>query len=109
MGARIIIGDCLEALRAMEPNTIDAVLTDPPYGLSAPPDVAEVLKAWTGQCTLQRRSLSDAVTVAVQRWMGPLRGSTPSVESEVAPARCSTHKRSRLQCSVERFFAYINR
>lgn len=47
VGARIIIGDCLETLRAMEPNTIDAVLTDPPYGLSAPPDVAEVLKAWT--------------------------------------------------------------
>ena len=47
MGARIITGDCLSILRSIHDDTIDAVLTDPPYGLSAPPDVAEVLKAWT--------------------------------------------------------------
>ena len=30
----IIHGDCLEVLRGMESNSVDAVVTDPPYGLS---------------------------------------------------------------------------
>ena len=29
----IICGDCLEVMRGMEPNSIDAIVTDPPYGL----------------------------------------------------------------------------
>ena len=29
----IIFGDCLEVMRGMEPNSVDAVVTDPPYGL----------------------------------------------------------------------------
>ena len=31
---RILTGDCLPLLRAMEPGSVDAVVTDPPYGLS---------------------------------------------------------------------------
>jgi DNA modification methylase len=31
---KLIIDDCMTALRAMEDNSIDAVVTDPPYGLS---------------------------------------------------------------------------
>lgn len=30
----IIHGDCLEEMRKMEPNSISAIVTDPPYGLS---------------------------------------------------------------------------
>lgn len=30
----IIHGDCLEKLKELEPNSVDAVVTDPPYGLS---------------------------------------------------------------------------
>lgn len=30
---RVIEGDCIEAMRAMEPESIDAVVTDPPYGI----------------------------------------------------------------------------
>lgn len=29
----IHLGDCLEVMRGMEPNSIDAIVTDPPYGL----------------------------------------------------------------------------
>lgn len=29
----IIIGDCLEVLRGMKPNSVDSCVTDPPYGL----------------------------------------------------------------------------
>ena len=44
----IIHGDCLEELKKLEDNSIDAVITDPPYGLSntRPQQVADVLKAW---------------------------------------------------------------
>ncbi len=39
-------GDCLEVLGKMADNSIDSVVTDPPYGLSSEPDPAEVMKAW---------------------------------------------------------------
>lgn len=44
----IIHGDCLEELKKLEDNSIDAVITDPPYGLSntKPAQVADVLTAW---------------------------------------------------------------
>lgn len=45
---RLHLGDCLDALRDMPDNSIDAVVTDPPYGLSAPPDIGAVLRAWLG-------------------------------------------------------------
>ena len=41
-------GDCLEVLRSLEDNSVDSVVTDPPYGLSntKPAQVADVLAAW---------------------------------------------------------------
>ena len=30
---KIVVNDCIEAMRAMEENSIDAIVTDPPYGL----------------------------------------------------------------------------
>ena len=44
----IIHGDCLEELKKLEDNSVDAVVCDPPYGLSntKPAQVADVLKAW---------------------------------------------------------------
>ena len=32
--ARVLHADCLDAMRAMEANSIDAIVTDPPYGLA---------------------------------------------------------------------------
>lgn len=45
----IIHGDSLEELRALEDESIDAVVTDPPYGLgnTSPAQVAECLKSWS--------------------------------------------------------------
>jgi len=40
------LGDNMAALQAMPDASIDVVITDPPYGLSAPPDMAAVLAAW---------------------------------------------------------------
>ena len=44
----IIHGDCLEELKKLEDNSVDAVICDPPYGLSntKPTQVADVLAAW---------------------------------------------------------------
>ena len=45
---KIIHGDCLEELKRLDDNSVDAVITDPPYGLSntKPQQVADVLAAW---------------------------------------------------------------
>ena len=44
----IIHGDCLEELKKLDDSSVDAVICDPPYGLSntKPQQVADVLKAW---------------------------------------------------------------
>src|SRR5699024_10333107 len=43
---KIINGDCLNVLKTMEDNSVDSVVTDPPYGLSKEPDINEVLSKW---------------------------------------------------------------
>src|SRR3990167_2935973 len=30
---KVVFGDCVKAMRKMEPESVDAVVTDPPYGL----------------------------------------------------------------------------
>ena len=44
--SKITVGDCLETLRSMPDESVDAVVTDPPYGLGREPDPREVLRAW---------------------------------------------------------------
>lgn len=44
--AFVLQGDCLERLREFPDNSIDSVVTDPPYGLSQQPDMVEVLRHW---------------------------------------------------------------
>lgn len=41
-------GDCLDVLRTLDDASVDAVVCDPPYGLSntKPAQVADVLAAW---------------------------------------------------------------
>ena len=40
------VGDCTEVLQTLPDESIDAIVCDPPYGLSREPDVAEVLTHW---------------------------------------------------------------
>jgi DNA modification methylase/transcriptional regulator with XRE-family HTH domain len=42
----IAIGDMRAQLAALPDESVDAVVTDPPYGLSSQPDMVEVLRAW---------------------------------------------------------------
>ena len=48
MSARILNADCLAALRDMPAASVDAVVTDPPYGLSntTPAQVADTITRW---------------------------------------------------------------
>jgi DNA modification methylase len=45
-GIELYVGDNREVLPDLEPESISAVCTDPPYGLSKEPDIAEVLTHW---------------------------------------------------------------
>ena len=43
----VINSECVQGMRDnIADNSIDAVVTDPPYGLSKEPDMNEVLKHW---------------------------------------------------------------
>jgi DNA modification methylase len=42
----ILKGDCLERLKELPDNSVDSVVTDPPYGLSKEPNIFEVLTKW---------------------------------------------------------------
>lgn len=48
MSARVLNADCLAALRDMPDASVDAIVTDPPYGLSntRPDQVAETITRW---------------------------------------------------------------
>jgi DNA modification methylase len=43
---RLYQGDALSVLATLPDNSVDAICTDPPYGLSKEPDIAEVLTHW---------------------------------------------------------------
>lgn len=42
----LLHGDCLEKLKELPDNSVDSVVTDPPYGLSKEPNITEVLTKW---------------------------------------------------------------
>lgn len=42
----VLKGECLDRLKELPDNSIDSVVTDPPYGLSKEPDIFEVLTKW---------------------------------------------------------------
>ena len=43
---KVLHGDCLYVLRSLPDNSVDSVVTDPPYGLSKEPNIREVLEKW---------------------------------------------------------------
>ena len=43
---QMICGDCLQVMPRLEAASVDAIVTDPPYGLSKEPDIREVLQHW---------------------------------------------------------------
>jgi DNA modification methylase len=48
--ARLILGEALEALRGLESGSVDAVVTDPPYGINTKSDGSGKLDPWADLC-----------------------------------------------------------
>ena len=46
MSWKVLQGDCMQQLEFQDDCSIDAVVTDPPYGLSKKPNTEEVLQNW---------------------------------------------------------------
>lgn len=46
MKIQVLQGDCLGILKTIPDNSVDAVVTDPPYGLGKEPDPVVVMQAW---------------------------------------------------------------
>lgn len=45
-GIVLYLGDCQDLLAEFPEHYFDSVITDPPYGLSQQPDIAQVMKHW---------------------------------------------------------------
>lgn len=43
---KLLLGNNLDLLRAMPDNSVDAIVTDPPYGLGKEPDALAMLRDW---------------------------------------------------------------
>src|SRR5690606_19548912 len=56
-GVTLFLGDCLDVMSTMPDNSVDAIVTDPPYGLSDNklPDMAEILQHWIAGDDYQHR------------------------------------------------------
>ena len=78
--AQIINGDCLEVMRAMPDNSVDAVVTDPPYGISF------MAKRW------------DYDVPQVDVWREALRVLKPGGHALIA---CGTRTQHRMVCNIE--------
>ena len=77
------LGDCLEVLRGMPDNSVDSIVTDPPYGLGKEPDALKMLTDWieTGHHDVKGRGFMgkewDAFVPQPQVWHECLRVLKP--------------------------------
>lgn len=76
-------GDCLDVLASMPADCIDSLVTDPPYGLGAEPDMLSLFDAWTKGDDLQYAKSGfmnrewDATVPSPRYWRAVLRVLKP--------------------------------
>jgi DNA modification methylase len=46
MKTELLLGDCLERLKELPDNSVDSIVTDPPYGLGKEPNALKMLTDW---------------------------------------------------------------
>jgi hypothetical protein len=83
VSVRLIQGDCRDVLRTLEANSVDAVITDPPYGLGFMDREWDTFRPETVQRRAEQRERKQSGSRSSRRW--PTRGGTtqgggPSVE-----------------------------
>ncbi len=82
-GFSIEHGDCLSVMMAMTENSVDAIITDPPYGLSREPDPVKVMSAWVSGESFQHNASGfmghkwDAFVPQPEYWKEVLRVLKP--------------------------------
>ena len=52
----LLNGDCLELMKQIPDNYLDSCVSDPPYGLSKQPDIAEVMQHWLNAKAYEHKS-----------------------------------------------------
>jgi site-specific DNA-methyltransferase (adenine-specific) len=57
----ILVGDCIEVMRTLDANSVDSIVTDPPYGIGF------MGKAWDGKAIVERHARRDSTEEARQR------------------------------------------
>ena len=77
---RLLLGDCLKAMQEMPCNSVDSVVTDPPYG------IAFMAKKW------------DYNIPSVEIWEECLRVLKPGGHALIA---CGTRTQHRMVCNIE--------
>ena len=76
-------GDCLDVLAELEACSVDALVTDPPYGLGKPPPIREVLACWLAGGTYEAKGGGfmgkawDAMVPPPEIWAAALRVVKP--------------------------------
>lgn len=50
MSVELHLGDCLDVLRTLPDNSVDAVVTDPPYGINTKSDGSGKINPWADLC-----------------------------------------------------------
>lgn len=83
---RVIEGDCIEQMAALDEGSVDAVVTDPPYGLGF------MGKAWDsefepGDSPMRRSPALDAVNAGASRQGGRQRASADYQKRQARDAR----------------------
>ena len=46
MEIKLYNNDCIKQLRELPENSVDSIVTDPPYGIGKQPNMEEVLNSW---------------------------------------------------------------
>ncbi len=79
----LYLGDCLERLKELPDNSVDSIVTDPPYGLGKEPDALAMLQDWleTGHHEVKGKGFMgkewDAFVPQPQVWRECLRVLKP--------------------------------
>ena len=90
---KLLHGDCIEVLRQLDSNSIDSLMTDPPYGMSSQPDIAEVMRHWLNGDTYDHSSKGfmgkswDSFVPGPEYWREIYRVMKPGAHGLVFAAR----------------------
>jgi site-specific DNA-methyltransferase (adenine-specific) len=80
MSINLLHGDCLEQMKTLEDNSVDAIVSDPPYGISF------MSKKW------------DYDVPSVEVWKEAMRVLKPGGHALIA---CGTRTQHRMVCNIE--------